>query len=89
MCFPFLGLLSGQAFLGFPQVTFGERFGGVLGVCCLLGAKVFEQLLVPGTLEVFFQVLKWSFNILLKGVFPDADWTGAKQFGCIAGHFQN
>jgi hypothetical protein len=48
-----------------------------------LNFQVFEQLLVHGndataTLHNFFQILGWSFDSLLAGVFPDRDWTGEK-----------
>ena len=52
---------------------------------CCCAAQVFEQLLVHGdesTLDTFFQVLRWSFDCLLKGDFPTADWTGVEHLAC-------
>ena len=42
---------------------------------------VFEQILKHGpggTLEVFFQILSWSFTALYRGTFPESDWQGNK-----------
>ena len=47
--------------------------------------QVFEQLLLHGeesTLHSFFKILKWSFNALLDGVFPQEDWDGIQHFNC-------
>ena len=60
-------------------------FAAVQHLCCL-NFQVFEQLLVHGndataTLHSFFQILRWSFDSLLAGAFPDRDWTGEKHLG--------
>ena len=65
-----------------------QSFAAVQHLCCFT-FQVFEQLLVHGSdataaLHNFFQILKWSFDTLLSGVFPDRDWTGEKHLGQIS-----
>ena len=44
----------------------------------------FEKFIIPtadgflGTIDTFFQLMKWSFSILLEGKWPARDWQGKK-----------
>ena len=59
---------------------------------------VFEKYIVPssggviGTMEAFWAVMRWSFNIMYQGTYPDKDWRGIayaphSKEGRLAGSF--
>ena len=56
------------------------------GCCQLLLAYFFRSMsscwsmdkMISATLHTFFNILKWSFNCLMTGIFPDRDWLGEK-----------
>ena len=48
--------------------------------------SVVEKYCVPGengTLDVYWQVMRWSLHWLWMGVWPDRDWQGNVQYVCI------
>ena len=50
----------------------------------VLTLQVFEQTIKHGdggTLDVFFQILQWSFTALLEGKFPERNWDGSLPHG--------
>ena len=50
---------------------------------------VFEQIVVegasggPGTMEVFFEIMRWSFEALFQGKWPAKDWRGVELLGVM------
>ena len=51
-----------------------------------LSSQVYETLLkngAGGALDVAFSIISWSFNALLTGCWPMADWNGRKHTECL------
>ena len=55
--------------------------------CNLYVWGVFEKFLIPegneviGTMQVFWQIMHWSFSIIYTGKWPSRDWQGKKRLG--------